>query len=101
MAANERAREPLHYAHWPAGLPKALPFPETSVFDNLRVSATRYPDKPLAWFYDAALSYGRALREAELLAGYLQQRCGVARGDRVLLFMQNSPQFIVGFYAIL
>ncbi len=101
MAANERAREPLHYAHWPAGLPKALPFPETSVFDNLRVSATRYPDKPLAWFYDSALSYGCALREAELLAGYLQQRCGIARGDRVLLFMQNSPQFIVGFYAIL
>ena len=23
------------------------------------------------------------------------------RGDRVLLFMQNSPQFFVGFYAIL
>lgn len=101
MAANERAHEPLHYAHWPAGLPKALPFPDTSVFDNLRVSATRYPDKPLAWFYDCALTYGRALREAEALAGYLQQHCGVARGDRVLLFMQNSPQFIVGFYAIL
>lgn len=101
MAANERAREPLHYAHWPAGLPKALPFPATSVFDNLRVSATRYPDKPLAWFYDSRLGYGRTLREAEALAGYLQQRCGVQRGDRVLLFMQNSPQFIVGFYAIL
>ena len=101
MAANERAREPLHYAHWPAGLPKALPFPASSVFDNLRVSATRYPDKPLAWFYDSRLGYGRALREAEALAGYLQQRCGVQRGDRVLLFMQNSPQFIVGFYAIL
>jgi len=101
MAANERAREPLHYAHWPAGLPKSLPFPETSVFDNLRISAARYPDKPLAWFYDSPLSYGRALAQAEALAGFLQQRCGVRRGDRVLLFMQNSPQFIIGFYAIL
>jgi fatty-acyl-CoA synthase len=101
MAANERAREPLHYAHWPAGLPKELTFPETSVFDNLRVSATRYPDKPLAWFYDAPVTYGRALREAEALAGFLQQRCGVQRGDRVLLFMQNCPQFVIGFYAIL
>ena len=101
MAANERAREPLHYAYWPAGLPKELAFPETSVFDNLRVSATRYPDKPLAWFYDAPIAYGRALREAEALAGFLQQRCGVKRGDRVLLFMQNSPQFVIGFYAIL
>ncbi len=27
--------------------------------------------------------------------------CGVKRGDRVLLFMQNSPQFMIAFYAIL
>ena len=35
------------------------------------------------------------------LAGFLQQRCGVRRGDRVLLYAQNSPQFIIGYYAIL
>src|SRR5258707_7896935 len=34
------------------------------------------------------------------LAGYLE-RSGVKRGDRVLLLMQNCPQFIIGFYAIL
>ena len=28
-------------------------------------------------------------------------RCGVKRGDRVALYMQNSPQFIIAFYAIL
>jgi fatty-acyl-CoA synthase len=40
-------------------------------------------------------------REAMALAGYLQQRCGIGRGDRVLLYAQNSPQFIIGYYAIL
>src|SRR6185436_20755017 len=39
--------------------------------------------------------------QVDAMAGYLQQRCGVKRGDRVLLFMQNSPQFILAFYAIL
>jgi fatty-acyl-CoA synthase len=39
--------------------------------------------------------------EVDRLAGYLQQRLGVKKGDRVLLFMQNCPQFIAGYYAIL
>ncbi len=37
----------------------------------------------------------------DALAGFLQQRCGVARGDRVLLYAQNSPQFVIAYYAIL
>jgi acyl-CoA synthetase (AMP-forming)/AMP-acid ligase II len=38
--------------------------------------------------------------EVEALAGWLQQRAGVKSGDRVLLDMQNSPQFIIAYYAI-
>ena len=40
-------------------------------------------------------------QQSRALAGYLQQDCGVQQGDRVLLVMQNSPQFIVAYYAIL
>ena len=40
-------------------------------------------------------------REVDALAGFLQQRCGVKRGDRVLLYVQNSPQFVIAYYAIL
>ena len=100
----ENARSPAapaHFRHWPPGLPRTLEFPRTSVYYNLEVTARRHPDKPAGIFYDSALPYARLDEEAEALAGYLTQRCGVRRGDRVLLFMQNSPQFIVGFYAIL
>ncbi len=93
--------EPRHYRFWPQGLPKELSFPSTSVFYNLEVSATRYPDKPAFFFYDTPLSYAELKSQAEALAGFLQRRCGIQRGDRVLLFMQNSPQFIVAYYAIL
>jgi fatty-acyl-CoA synthase len=92
---------PAHFQHWPHGLPTALSFPHTSVYYNLEVSAQRYPDKPAIVFYDSPLTYARLLEEAEALAGYLAQHCGVRRGDRVLLFMQNSPQFVIAFYAIL
>jgi fatty-acyl-CoA synthase len=90
-----------HYPHWPAGLPYAISTPETSVYVNLEISARRYPDKPAIIFYDTVLSYAQMHEQVLALAGYLQQVCGVQRGDRVLLDMQNSPQFIIAFYAIL
>ena len=37
----------------------------------------------------------------DALAGFLQKRWSVAKGDRVLLDLQNSPQFVIAFYAIL
>ncbi|SNS15868.1 fatty-acyl-CoA synthase [Noviherbaspirillum humi] len=90
-----------HYPHWPAGMPYAISTPETSVYLNLEISARRYPNRPAIIFYDALLTYAELDRQVRLLAGYLQQQCGVARGDRVLLDMQNSPQFIIAYFAIL
>lgn len=90
-----------HLAHWPPGLPQHLSLPQTSLFYNLEVSAARYPDKPFILFYDTGISFARFKREAEHLAGHLQQVCGVQPGDRVLIDMQNSPQWALAFYAIL
>jgi fatty-acyl-CoA synthase len=90
-----------HYPHWPAGLPYAITTPDTSVYVNLQVSALRYPNKPAIIFYDSVLTYAQVHDEVTALAGYLQQVCGVQRGDRVLLNMQNSPQFIIAYFAIM
>ena len=90
-----------HFAHWPPGVPKSLSVPRTSLYFNLEVSARRYPDKAAIVYYGTPISYAALDREVTALAGYLQQRCGVKRGDRVLLYAQNSPQFIIGYYAIL
>jgi fatty-acyl-CoA synthase len=90
-----------HFAHWPPGLPRTLPVPQTPLHYNLEVTAARYPDRACTIFYDTPLTYRELKREVDALAGYLQQACGVAKGDRVLLFLQNSPQFMIGFYAIL
>lgn len=90
-----------HFAHWPPGVPKTLAVPRTSLFFNLEVSARRYPAKAALHYYGTDVSYAELLRSAEALAGFLQQRCGVQRGDRVLLYAQNCPQFVIGYYAIL
>ena len=75
--------------------------PATNLFYNAEVSARRYPDKPFLVYYDTLVSFSTFHDEAERVAGYLEQKCGVRKGDRVLLLMQNSPQFIIGYYGIL
>ena len=94
--------QPKDYPHvWPKHLPTSLTIPQTSLWHNLEVSAARYPDKAAAICYDSRLTYRELARDAERLAGHLQRRCGIGRGDRVLLTAQNGPHFIVAYYAIL
>jgi fatty-acyl-CoA synthase len=90
-----------HYPFWPKRRPKTFPVPATNVAHNLATSAARYPDHPAIVYYDTQITYRRLWDEVERLAGYLEHRAGVRRGDRVLLFMQNSPQFVIAYYAIL
>lgn len=89
-----------HYDFWPT-LTKTLTIPETTLYDNLRISAERYPTHEAIRYYGTGLSYGELKEQVDSLAGYLQVHLDVDKGDKVLLFMQNSPQFIIGYYAIL
>src|ERR1700688_3330381 len=90
-----------HFKFWPAHAMRTLDGPATNLFYNAEVSARRYPDKPFVVFYDTAVTFAEFFDEAERVAGFLEQQCAVRKGDRVLLFMQNSPQFVIGYYGIL
>ena len=91
---------PRHFRFWPKGLPRSLSFPRVPLHELLEVSARRYPDKPASWFFGAALTWREAGEQALRLAGYLQRACGVRPGDRVLVDLQNSPQFLLAAFAI-
>ena len=89
-----------HFAVWPKRLPHAVVAPETSLWFNVEVAATRFPDRAAYSFFGRELGY-RALRDqAEAVAGWLQQ-AGVQKGDRVAVFMQNCPQFPTALYGVL
>ncbi len=90
-----------HLAYWPRGVPRHLTTPDVALVHNARVCAERFPEKPYLVFYDTCIGFARFLDEVERLAGWLEHAAGVRRGDRVLLYLQNSPQFVVGYYAIL
>lgn len=89
-----------HYPVWPENFPHSLRLPETCMYTNLAITAQRYPNHNAIIYYDTPITYRKLKSEVDALAGYLMSQ-GVKRGDRVLLFMQNAPQFIVSFYAIL
>src|SRR5690625_6782126 len=47
------------------------------------------------------MTYSEFLNEVETLAGYLKNKLNIEKGENVLLFMQNSPQFLISMFAIL
>ena len=89
-----------HYKFWPRRLPHAITPPATSLWDNLAISARRYPDKAALVFFGRVFSYAEVHQKAERLAACLQG-LGVQKGDRVVLNMQNGPQLVIAHFAIL
>ncbi|MGV6476096.1 long-chain-fatty-acid--CoA ligase [Azotobacter vinelandii] len=91
----------LHFKHWPRHLPLHLSYPATGFTEHLETNARRYPNKVAVDFYGRTFTYRELYERVERLAGHLRHRAGVEPGDRVLLDMQNSLAYIVGFYAVL
>ena len=89
-----------HLRHWPAGVPHHLEVPDESLWAALARRAERSPDTVGLHFLGRDWIWGALVREAEQLAGALQG-LGVAPGDRVILFAQNSPQLVLAFHALL
>lgn len=56
------------------------------------------PDKTAIYFYGRSIKYGELVSYIHRTAKFLLEH-GVKKGDTVALFMQNSPQFIIGYFA--
>ncbi len=90
-----------HYGVWPKNLPYSLPASPDSVYKNLVNSAKNCPSTVAIKFYGKDLTFSDIYKEAQLIAGYLFQIASIKENDRVALYMQNSPQFVIAYYAIL
>src|SRR5699024_7376682 len=90
-----------HFQYWPPRISKTLTIPETTLYDNLEITMKKYPNKNAIHYYGASLTYQELLNQVNLLSGYLQQTLEINEGENVLLFMQNSPQYLISFFAIL
>ena len=70
------------------------------VHQFLENSAKRYPDKTCLVFQDQRLTYSEVEAQANALSRGLVQK-GVRRGDRVILWHDNSVEVCVALFAVL
>ncbi|MFK4487692.1 long-chain-fatty-acid--CoA ligase [Bradyrhizobium sp. USDA 336] len=84
---------------WPADEPWHLAMPDGTLYDALVRAARERPSHPATMFYGASLSYAELRDRVDAMAGFLQGVCGVKRGDRVMIALQNSPQYVIAYYA--
>jgi len=87
-------------AHYAPGVPKGIEVAERSVHQAFDEATERAPGRPAVIFYGRTMTY-RELRDAtDRLANALAS-LGVRKGDRVALYLLNSPQFIIAYFAAL
>ena len=89
-----------HAPFWPPGVPHQIEVPDESLWQALARRAEATPNAVGLHFLGQPTTWRALHDEALALAGGLQS-LGVGHGDRVILFMQNCPQFIVALHAAL
>jgi len=82
------------------GVPATLeaPFPDcVTMFD---AAVRDHPDKPLVHYFGTTLTVADVDRQSAALAAALAGECGLQRGDRVVVQLQNVPTFVIAMLAI-
>ncbi len=88
------------FKFYDAGVPHHIDYPPIPLFGLLEQSARDYPNRPCTIFNGAVISYREMNEITDHLAAGIAAM-GVKKGDRVGIFMPNTPQFVITFFAIL
>ena len=87
-------------AHYDKGVPHTVEIPNVPMFHFLEESARKYPDRACTIFKGAVVSYKEMNAITDRVAAALVDM-GVKKGDRVGIFMPNTPQFVMIYFGIL
>ena len=90
--------ERIWYKMWPAQVPKCLDYPECSLADFLKDTASRYGSKPAVIFLDTIITYRQLFELVQRLASALNS-LGLSKGDTCAIMLPNSIQYVVSYYA--
>lgn len=88
------------FKSWPEDMPRSLDFPQKPLHEFLRDNARIDPNKVAINFYGKGISFQELDTHTDQL-GTALTNFGLKKGDRVSLFLGNSPQFVIGYFAIL
>jgi long-chain acyl-CoA synthetase len=88
------------HKYYDEGVPVSIDYPPKPLFHFLADAAKEFPDRACSIFKGAAVTYAQMDEMTDRLAAALADM-GVKKGSPVGIFMPNSAQFIMAFYAIL
>ena len=88
------------FKHYDDGVPLSIDYPPVPLHHFLEESARKYPTSPCTIFKGAKITYGEMNDLTDRLAAELAE-VGVKKGNRVSLFMPNTHQFVMAYFAIL
>ena len=86
-----------HYDKWVS--PK-LEYPEGTNYDIFAGVAEERGSETATIFIDGMLTYGELKEKVDAFAAALSSR-GVEKGDRIIVSLPSSPQFMIVFYALM
>ncbi len=86
--------------HYDKGVPQTINYPPVPIFHFLEESARKYPERACTIFKGAAISFREMNAITDKLAAALAG-LGVKKGDRVGIFIPNTPQFVMIYFGIL
>lgn len=72
---------------------------EQPLHEYLKQNAVDYPEKTAYNFYGREISWQELHEMALKFAAFLNTK-GMKKGSHIALYMQNSPQYLIGHYAI-
>lgn len=86
--------------NWPDGVAREIDDYEHPLFDFLDKAGEKYPDKIYTIFNDGTRTYAQVKDAADRIANFLSAN-GIARGNRVAIFLPNLPHYPEVYFGIL
>jgi long-chain acyl-CoA synthetase len=86
--------------HYDDGVKQTLDYPAKPLFYFLEESARKYPNRACTVFKGAEISYKEMNDLTDRVAAAITD-LGVKKGDRVGIFMPNTPQFVMVYFGIM
>ncbi len=82
------------------GVPETVEIPTHTLHQSLSMAADKYPNNTAIIFFDRKMTW-RELDTAATRFAVALQNLGIQKGDRVMLYLPNTPHFVIAFYGIL
>ncbi len=86
--------------HYHQDVPPTVEVSEKSLVDLFDETAVKYASQPAVIFYGNKITFKQLHDEVNRFATALSQ-LGVKKGDKVALYLLNSPQYVIAYFSIL